>query len=449
MNVSIIGTGYVGLVTGVCLADKGHGVVCVDVDQRKVEQINHGTAPFHEPGLSALLRKHLGRRFRATDNLENAVRQSDLTLIAVGTPFRGQRIDLGYVRQAARQIGRALAGKEDYHVVVVKSTVVPGTTDGVVLPVLERASGKRVGAGLGLGMNPEFLSEGDAVNDFMRPDRIVLGGIDPRSLAVMEELYRPFKGVPILRTTTRAAEMIKYASNALLATLISFSNEIGNLCADVGGIDSEEVMRGVHLSHYLTPQTPGRHRVPAPITSFLRAGCGFGGSCLPKDVKALIARGKEMRCPMSLLQEVIRVNEQQPQRLLHLLRRRFADLRGLRVTVLGLAFKPDTDDLRESPAISIIQSLLAAGARVQVYDPVAMPAARRSGLFDGVSYAASLRPAVASAQAVLLVTAWTEFRGLERLAPNRRRSLLVIDGRRLLDKNKFGCYEGIGVSSGA
>lgn len=449
MKVSIIGTGYVGLVTGVCLADKGHTVVCVDVDRRKVEQINRGTAPFHEPGLPDLLRKNLGRRFRVTDNLESAVLQTDVTLIAVGTPFRGRRIDLGYVRKAAHQIGRALAGKQAYHVVVVKSTVVPGTTDGVVLPVLERASGQRAGPGFGLGMNPEFLSEGEAVSDFMQPDRIVLGGIDQKTLAVMGELYRPFKGVPVLRTATRAAEMIKYTSNALLATLISFSNEIGNLCADVGGIDCEEVMRGVHLSQYLSPRRPSGERVRAPITAFLRAGCGFGGSCLPKDVKALVARGKEVRCPMSLLTQVIRINEKQPQRMLHLLRRHFADLNGLPVAVLGLAFKPETDDLRESPAIPIVQSLLAAGARVRVYDPVAMPAARRSRLFEGVSYAATLRKAVATAKAVLVVTAWTEFRDLETLAQSRRRSWVVIDGRRVLDRNKFGCYEGIGVTAGA
>ena len=445
MKVSIIGTGYVGLVTGVCLAAKGHTVVCVDVDRRKVEQINRGEAPFHEPGLPELLRGSLGRRFNATDDLEGSVLGSDLTLVAVGTPLRGRRIDLRYVQLVAGQIGRALARKTRYHVVVVKSTVVPGTTDGVILPILERTSGKRAGIDFGVGMNPEFLSEGEALGDFMRPDRIVLGGIDRRTLAALDRLYRPFRGVPILRTGTRTAEMIKYTSNALLASLISFSNEIGSLCEAIGGIDCEEVMQGVHLSQYLSPQMPSGRRLRAPATAFLRAGCGFGGSCLPKDTRALIARGRDAGSPMPLLERVMRINDRQPERMLDLLRRHVPSLEGLPVAVLGLAFKPGTDDLRESPAIHIVRRLLDAKAAVRLYDPVAMPAARQAGLFDGGCYAASLQDAIEPATAALVVTAWPEFRRLEKLPPDRRRSLLVVDGRRLLDKRRFERYEGIGL----
>ncbi|MFN8062869.1 MAG: UDP-glucose/GDP-mannose dehydrogenase family protein [Vicinamibacterales bacterium] len=444
MRISIVGTGYVGLVTGVCLAHKGHRVTCVDVDRSKVDRINAGEPPFVEPGLPALLRRQVGRRFRATTDLAAAVAESDVTFIAVGTPFRGRRIDLRFVKRASAEVGRALRRKTTYHLVVVKSTVVPGTTDGVVRAALERASGARAGEAFGLGMNPEFLSEGEAVGDFMAPDRLVLGGIDARSVDVLAEVYRGFRGVPVIRTNTRTAEMIKYASNAVLASLISFSNEIGNLCAALGDVDAEEVMRGVHSSQYLSPRVGRGARVTAPIAAFLRAGCGFGGSCLPKDVKALVARGREAGRPMSLLRSVLAVNEAQPQQMLDLLQPHLAPLKGRRVAVLGLAFKPGTDDLRESPAIPLVRMLTAAGANVRAYDPVAMPAARRSGLFPGIGYGATLGSVMSWAEAALIVTAWPEFRALPALPAVRRGKVVVIDGRRILDPEACPRYAGIG-----
>lgn len=447
MRVSVIGTGYVGLVTGVCLAQKGHPVTCVDVDHARVAQVNRGEVPFHEPGLAELLRRNLGRRFRATGDLRAAVLQSELTLIAVGTPSGRRGIDLGEVRAAVRQVGRALAKKNERHTVVIKSTVVPGTTDGFVKEVLEKASGKRAGRDFGLGMNPEFLSEGEAVGDFMRPDRIVLGGIDRASVAAMERLYEPFGHVPILRTNPRTAELIKYTSNALLALLISFSNEVGDLCETMGGVDCEDVMGGVHLSQYLTPRTRGGERVRAPLASFLRAGCGFGGSCLPKDVRALAARGRQVRQPIGLLERTLQVNARRPARLVDLLRRHIPRLDGVTVAVLGLSFKPGTDDLRESPAVPVVRALLEAGARVRLYDPVAMPAARRSGLFGGARFARSVSSAVKTARAALVVTAWPELRSLERLPAGRRRTLVVVDGRRLLRRERFARYEGIGLGA--
>jgi len=398
MKVSIVGTGYVGLVSGACLAEKGHHVTCVDMDARRVEHINRGEVPFHEPGLARLLRRNLGRRLGATTDLNGAVRDSELTLVSVGTPFDGRRMDLRYVKQASAQIGRALRHKPQFHVVVVKSTVVPGTTDDVVASILQKESGKAKGTGFGVGMNPEFLSEGEAVRDFMNPDRIVLGGSDARTLRTLVRLYRPFTNVPVVRTTNRVAEMIKYASNSLLATLISFSNEIANLCADLGELDSAAVMEGVHLSQYLSPKLDGGRRVQAPITAFLRAGCGFGGSCLPKDVRALIACAGTAGGDASLLESVIRINERQPQRMLALLQKRFPRLKDLPVTILGLAFKPGTDDLRESSAISLAAQLSEAGARVRAYDPVAMPAARRSGVFPKMQYCSTLEKAVKGAR---------------------------------------------------
>ncbi|MGH7928826.1 MAG: nucleotide sugar dehydrogenase, partial [Candidatus Binatia bacterium] len=251
MKISVIGTGYVGLVSGVCLVEAGHTVVCVDKDAVKVDKITRGESPIHEEGLPALLAGNIGKRLTATTNLREAVLNTDLSLIAVGTPFDGSAIDISYIKQAAAEIGEAMRDKQEYHTVVVKSTVVPGTTDEVVLPILEAESGKQAGKDFGVGMNPEFLREGVAVDDFMHPDRIVLGAIDQRSLEALSAVYEPFECTDVVSTTPKTAEMIKYASNSLLANLISFSNEIANLCSTAGQIDAKAVMRGVHLDKRL------------------------------------------------------------------------------------------------------------------------------------------------------------------------------------------------------
>src|SRR5256885_4069395 len=371
MKVSVIGTGYVGLVSGVCLAERGHEVICVDADTRKIDQISRGISPIFERDLEPLLRKHIGNRLRATADLRRAVFDTDISLIAVGTPFNNNEIDLQFVKQVSQQIGEALRGKSDYHVVVVKSTVVPGTTDGVVLPILEQVSGKKAGLDFGVGMNPEFLTEGEAVNDFMNPDRIVLGGGDPRTIACLQQLYSDFGTTDKLITNSRTAEMIKYASNALLATMISFANEIGNLGAAVGGIDIVDVMRGVHLSNYLSMRMPDGTRKAPGITYFLAAGCGFGGSCLPKDVKALLAHGRKAGVSMDLLDSVIQINGRQARKIISLLKKHHSNLDGVRVAVLGLSFRPDTSDMRESPALPILRALVSEGARVKAYDPAA------------------------------------------------------------------------------
>jgi UDPglucose 6-dehydrogenase len=445
MKVSVVGTGYVGLVTGVCFAELGHDVVCVDVDPVKIGQIEGGTLPIHERGLLALLRRNLGRRLRATTDLRQAVLATDLSIIAVGTPFDGAQIDLSAVEQAARQIGSALREKDSYHTVVVKSTVVPGTTERCVLPLLEQASGKRAGPDFGVGMNPEFLTEGDAVQDCMAPDRIVLGALDVRSLDALEPLYVGFEGVPRLRTNLRTAEMIKYAANGLLATLISFSNEIGNLCATLGDIDVVDVMRGVHLSKYLTSLLPDGSRLSPAITDFLAAGCGFGGSCLPKDAKALIAHGTAVGQPMRLLEAAIGINEAQPGQILTLLKKHYPSLRGLRVAVLGLAFRPDTNDMRDSPAVPVIRALLAEGARLQAYDPAATDDARRLFPNGHLRLCDALDEAVRDVDAVVLVTRWEAFRRLPELLQGLATQPLVVDGRRLLERTSVARYEGIGL----
>jgi UDPglucose 6-dehydrogenase/GDP-mannose 6-dehydrogenase len=444
MRVSIVGSGYVGLVTGVCLAEKGHDVVCVDLDARRVAQINRAESPIFERGLPELLARHAGKRLEATTDLRAAVASSELSLIAVGTPFDGQAIDLRLVEAAARELGSAMREKSGHHIVVVKSTVVPGTTDRVVLPVLESASGKRAGVDFGLGVNPEFLTEGEAVSDFMEPDRIVIGALDPRTRDALAELYAGFPAADVVFTNNSTAEMIKYASNALLATLISFSNELANLGAAIGGIDTVDVSRGLRSSRYLSCTLANGERSVAPIYAFLLAGCGFGGSCLPKDVAALHAEGRRRGLPMAMLDAVLRVNAQQPCEVIHRLEKHFPDLAGKRVSVLGLAFRPDTDDLRESPAIPIVRALAARGARLRAYDPAASANARR--LFgDTLELCDSLEQALVDCDAAVLVTRWHEFEAIPELIERLNPGLLLVDGRRMLPKESIARYEGIGA----
>jgi UDPglucose 6-dehydrogenase len=442
MKISIVGAGYVGLVTGACLAERGHDVICVDVAPPKVEMINSARAPIHESGLPDLLQRNSGRRLRASTDLAAAVATTELTFIAVGTPASAGKIDLKYVEAAASEIGAALRHKTDYHTVIVKSTVIPGTTVGLVRTALERASGKIAGQGFGLGMNPEFLTEGTAVADFSHPDRLVLGGIDARTHNVLCELYSSFDAVvPRVVTNPTTAEMIKYASNAVLATMISFSNEIARLCTAVGGVDAIEVMRGVHQASYFTIRR-GDDRLTAPIVSFLEPGCGFGGSCLPKDVTALIGQGREKGLALNLLQSVLDINRGQTDEIMRLIGRHFASLQDVPVAVLGIAFKPDTDDVRESPAFPIIRRLKAQGARLTAYDPVARPTAHED--LAGVNLVGSLREAVGDAKIVVLVTRWAEFSQLAGLLDELGQRPLVVDGRRVLDPRAFAQYEGIG-----
>ena len=447
MKVSVMGTGYVGLVSGVCLAAKGHEVICVDIDKEKVANINNGIPPIYEKGLEDLLKENIGKTLVATDELHKAVQDTDLSLIAVGTPFDGEYIDLSYIKDVSRQIGEAIKDKDGYHVVVVKSTVVPGTSDKVVLPILESASGKMAGADFGVGMNPEFLREGEAINDFMYPDRIVLGGIDKKTHDALREIYSPFTGVDVLETNNKTAEMIKYTSNSLLATMISFSNEIGNLCAALGGIDVTEVMSGVHLDKRLSPILDDGTRITPKFTTYLEAGCGFGGSCFPKDVKALIAYGKQSGEPMDLLSSVINVNDSQPDKVLGLLGKYFSSFDGLKIGILGLAFKPGTDDMRESPAIPIVNKLIAQGAVIKAYDPVAQHEAGK--IFDAskITYCEDLSETIDNVDGVLLLTRWDSFREVPELLSRMDKKPVFIDGRRMLDKDTIENYEGIGLTT--
>ena len=444
MRISVIGTGYVGLVSGVCFAEKGHKVVCVDNNSSKIDKINNGYSPIYEVGLKELI-KNLNTSLTASTDFKDALINSDVSFIAVGTPFDGTDIDLMYVREVSKEIGRVLKTKVDYHVVIVKSTVVPGTTDDIVLPLLEEYSGKKAGINFGVGMNPEFLREGEAIDDFMNPDRIVLGGIDSRTHNTMTELYSIFNNDNIILTNNKTAEMIKYASNSLFATMISFSNEIANLCGVLGEVDSVDVMNGVHLDKRIsTKMDDGTNLLPG-IISYLKAGCGFGGSCFPKDIKALISNAAKYGQSMSLLNAVIDINNTQPYTIINLLKKHYSSINGINVAVLGLAFKPETDDMRESPAIPIVNSLIKENAIVRAFDPIAQTEAKKVFNNKKIIYCNTVNEAINEAEIVIILTSWKEFKDLPNILKLLGTNPIVIDGRRMLEKNSVKKYEGIGL----
>jgi len=445
MNISIIGSGYVGLVSGVCLSSKGHNVICVDNDQGKVDLINSGISPIHELGLSDLLKKNIGVKINATTNLLEAVLNSSVSIVAVGTPFDGDLIDLSYIKQVCKEIGGALKTKTDYHIVIVKSTVVPGTTDNVIIPLLEEYSEKISGKDFGVGMNPEFLREGVAVSDFMSPDRIILGAIDEGTHNVMKQLYDVFKEVDIVLTNNKTAEMIKYTSNSLLATLISFSNEIGNLCASLGSIDAVDVMKGVHLDKRVSPILDDGSRITPGIVSYMQSGCGFGGSCFPKDVSALISHGKNIKQPMDLLESVMKINRKQPNEMISRLLKNYPNINGMKISILGLSFKPGTADMRESPAIFIVKEIIRLGGKVHAYDPVAEVEARKIFGINNISYYDSVENAIQDAEVIMVLTSWPDILNLHKIMRILEINPLVVDGRRILSKDDFERYEGIGI----
>lgn len=412
MKISIVGGGYVGLITGACLAEAGHRVTVIDIDKKKADAINSARPPIYEKGLEDLLARHSGKNLKADTGFES-VRDSEISIICVGTPMSEDgSADLSYIISAAESIGRELKNSGGFHVVTVKSTVPPGTTTGTVIPAVRKASGNN--PNIGFAMNPEFLREGIAVDDFMNPDRIVIGSDDKRSGDLVESLYSGFDA-KILRTGLVSAEMIKYASNSFLATKISFSNEVGNICKSLG-IDVYEVMEGVGLDHRISPY-------------FLNAGCGFGGSCFPKDVSALIHLAKSRGFDPVLLNSVLKVNETQPLVIVDILRKRIGNLEGKRVAVLGLAFKGDTDDIRDSRAIPVIEELVIESADVHAYDPMASE--NMKAVFPGISYHDSAAAALEDADACLVLTEWPEFSRLNSEFDNMKNKV-IIEGRRIL-----------------
>jgi UDPglucose 6-dehydrogenase len=443
MNVTIVGAGYVGLVSGICFAIKGHAVTCVEVNSELVAQLNGGKPTIYERGLAELLGRALkSHRFEATNDLVHALDRSDVVVIAVGTPSDRTGIDLGPLLEVTRSIGQYLGNHDRFLAVVVKSTVIPGTTDTMVRSAIEEASGKRFPA-FGLGMNPEFLREGDAVNDFMEADRIVLGYEDERTLKLLEELYAPWE-VDKIRVNTRTAELIKYANNVLLATQISAMNEIANLAGALGGIDVMDVVKAIRLDKRWNPVTD-KGRLSPGILSYLVPGCGFGGSCLPKDVQALRSQGVEKGLPMHLVSAVAAVNDSQPLQVIEIIEREVQSLAGQTVLVLGLAFKPDTDDIRQSASLKIIRSLLEKEAHVVAHDPVAIDnfKAALSGAVEPMIFVTDWTDSVAGADVIIIATAWAEYRDLAEM---NLAGKIVFDARRMFEPSAItsGRYLSIG-----
>ena len=416
MNITVIGGGYVGLVTGACFADRGHDVTIIDVDPAKVRTINEKRAPIFEPGLENLLMRTIGKNLRASLSYDS-VSTSALTFICVGTPPNEDgSANLTHIESASCSIGTALQNATRYHVVVVKSTVPPGTTGTLVRPAVLISANKTENE-IGFAMNPEFLREGRAIEDFMTPDRIVIGSTDVRAGDCAAEVYRSFSA-PVVRTGLSAAEMIKYTSNAFLATKISFANEIGNICKELG-IDVYEVMKGVGLDQRIGQQ-------------FLNAGAGFGGSCFPKDVSSLSVLAGRAGVDPKILRAVLDVNEYQPYRLVALLEKKAGNLSGKRIAVLGLAFKDNTDDVRDSRAIPVIQELLKRGARIVAFDPMAGPNMQK--IFPEIEYALSAGDALKEADGCLVMTEWPEFGRIVQEFDLMAHKI-VIEGRRILSWN--------------
>jgi len=395
MNIAVVGTGYVGLVTGTCFAEFGVNVVGVDKDEAKIASLQKGKVPFFEPGIEEMVeRNQREERLAFTSDMKAAVEKALVIFIAVGTPSsESGAADLSYVRDVALGIARYM---NDYKVIVTKSTV-PMGTGAMIRRLIEENQPRPIP--FSVVSNPEFLREGSAIEDFMRPNRIVIGAEDPQAIAILKDLYKPLYLIetPFVVTNVVSAEMIKYASNAFLATKISFINEVANLCEAVGA-DVHEVARGMGLDNRI-----GR--------KFLHPGPGFGGSCFPKDTRAVLNMGREAGVPVRIIEAVMEVNERQGARMVDKIRRAVGGLKGRRIAVLGLSFKPNTSDIRESPAVRIAEELMREGAVVRAYDPAAMEEAQRT--LRGLEYAEDPYDAARGCDAVIIATEWNQFRGLD------------------------------------
>jgi UDPglucose 6-dehydrogenase len=425
MKIAIVGTGYVGLVTGTCFSEMGVDVTCVDVQESKIENLKKGIVPIYEPGLEDMVhRNYNAGRLNFTTSLADCLNDVEVVFSAVGTPpDEDGSADLKYVLEVARTIGRNM---KRYVLVVTKSTVPVGTAQKVKAAIQEELDKRHEKIDFDVASNPEFLKEGDAVDDFMKPDRVVVGIESDRAKDIMERLYKPFmmNNYRLIFTDIPSAEMIKYAANSMLATRISFMNDIANLCELVGA-DVNMVRKGIGADSRIG-------------SKFLYPGCGYGGSCFPKDVKALIKTAEKNGYPMRVLKAVEEVNDTQKSILFEKLLKHFkGDLKGKQIGMWGLAFKPETDDMREAPALVLIDKLIESGAKVRAYDPVAMKECNRR-IGDKVIYATDMYDAVLDADALLLVTEWKEFRMPSwGVLKKTMKQLVVMDGRNIYDKNEL------------
>jgi UDPglucose 6-dehydrogenase len=430
MHIAVIGTGYVGLVTGACFAEFGVDVTCVDIDSEKIARLLAGEMPIYEPGLEQLVTKNMqSGRLRFTTDLKQAVEQALVIFLAVGTPPKSDGSpDLSFVETAARSVAEHMNG---YKVIVTKSTVPIGTGEHIRKLIREHQKSK---LNFGIVSNPEFLREGAAINDFMRPDRVVLGSRDEEALAIMRDLYRPLYLIeaPFVLTSLEAAELTKYAANAFLATKISFINEIASLCESIG-CDVHDVARAIGMDRRIG-------------SKFLHPGPGFGGSCFPKDTQALASVAQKFGRESMIVDAVIEVNRRQRRAMVPKIEKLVGELAGKTIAILGLAFKPETDDMREAPAIDIISGLIERGAKVRAYDPVAMTEAAK--VLADVDYAADEYEAVTDADALVFVTEWNQFRALDmRRIRDLMRTPRIADLRNIYepaDMRELG-FEYVGV----
>ena len=436
MKIAIVGTGYVGLVSGACFAEMGLDITCVDTDRKKIEALEAGRIPIYEPGLEELVRRNVaGGRLHFTTDLAGCLDDMEVVFSAVGTPMgEDGAADLSQVLEVARTFGRHI---RRYTLLVTKSTVPVGTSERIRAVVAGELAARGADIPFDVASNPEFLKEGAAVKDFMSPDRVIVGVESERARKLMARLYRPFllNNFRVMFMDVASAEMTKYAANAMLATRISFINEIANLC-DLTGADVDMVRKGIGADIRIG-------------NKFLYPGCGYGGSCFPKDVKALARTAREHGYEMQVIEAVERVNERQKSAVFDKLRQELGDLCGRRIAVWGLSFKPETDDIREAPALEVVRRLLDAGAEVRAYDPVAMPECRRRRPELGIVYATTMYEAAEGADALVLMTEWKQFRmpDWSRLHAAMH-GALVVDGRNIFDREELAAagfrYRGIG-----
>ena len=420
MDLAIIGSGYVGLVTGACFADVGHNVICVDNDAQKIKQLQAGEVPIYEPGLEEIIHRNVSaHRLRFTGSIEDGVKNSQIVFIAVPTPQQPDGdVDLSFLEKVAREIAGVLT---DYRVIVDKSTV-PVKTGEKVAESIKRYN--RHGANFDVVSNPEFLREGCAVADLMQPDRVVIGAQSEHAIDLMKKVYEPFMA-PILVTDINSAELIKHCANSFLALKISYINAVSAIC-EASGADVEKVADGIGMDHRI-----GR--------DFLNAGIGYGGSCFPKDIAAFITIAERLGVPFNLLKEVQRINNAQKERFLKAIREALWVLREKRIAVWGLTFKPDTDDLRSSVAIELVADLLREGAHIVTYDPKGMQKARAIKAIAGAEFASSALEAVNDAEALVIATEWNEFANVDlAVLKEKMRTPIVFDGRNLLDPGTMG-----------
>ena len=442
VTVSFVGLGYVGLCTATVMASKGIRIIGVDVDDRRIQQLNKGEPPFHEPQLKPMLKAALKKKRMEFTTDASRVAEANTIFLTVGTPSNHDgSIDLTYVKKATQDVGTAIARSEDYHLVVVKSTVTPGTTSDVVRPVLEASTEEVCGPKLGLSSNPEFLAEGSAIKGTLQPDKIVIGAIDPKSGATLTRLYRRLYSkikVPTILTDPTTAETIKYASNAFLATRVSTINTIANICQRVPNADVETVAKAIGLDPRIGPL-------------YLKAGPGYGGSCFHKDLQALISFSRSRNYDPILLASVEEVNQRQASEIVGLAKRLLGTLNNSRIAILGLAFKKDTDDMREAASIRVIDELLKSGASVSAYDPMALETARRV-LPERVELLPDAISCLKGADCCIVMTEWDEFR---RLKPSDYTSSMkapnIVDARRIIKRDDFDGFNylavGLGTSS--